>query len=99
LPGFVNLASIISATRIWRRQAGREGRRALSSALGEKDYLEGRFTAGDLIMTTVLRELVNSGTLSRFSNLDRFRERCEARPAFDRAMEGQMRAFRENAPS
>jgi glutathione S-transferase len=72
---------------------------ALSAWLGAKDYLEGRFTAGDLIMTTVLRELVDCGALARFPALDAYRRRGEARPAFGRAMEGQMRTFRENAPA
>jgi glutathione S-transferase len=77
-----------------------DGRLAsLSAWLGDKDYLEGRFTAGDLIMTTVLRELVDCGALARFPNLAAYRERCEARPAFGRAIEGQMRTFRENAPA
>jgi len=72
---------------------------ALSAWLAGKDYLEGRFTAGDLIMTTVLRELVDCGALSRFPILDAYRQRCEARPAFGRAMEAQMKPFRENAPA
>ena len=72
---------------------------ALSVWLGERDYLEDRFTAGDLIMTTVLRELVGSGVLARFPTLDAFRSRCEARPAFGRAMEAQMQTFRDNAPA
>jgi glutathione S-transferase len=71
---------------------------ALGTWLDGKDYLEGRFTAGDLMMTTVLRELVDGGALVRFPALDAYRRRCEARPAFVRAMEGQMRTFRENAP-
>jgi glutathione S-transferase len=72
---------------------------ALAAWLGAKDYLEGRFTAGDLIMTTVLRELVDCGALAPFPALDAYRRRGEARPAFGRAMEGQMRTFRENAPA
>ncbi len=72
---------------------------ALNAWLGGKDYLEGRFTAGDLIMTTVLRELVDCGALARFPSLDAYRRRCEARPAFGRALEGQMQTFRENAPA
>ncbi len=72
---------------------------ALSAWLEGKDYLEGRFTAGDLMMTTVLRELVNSGTLARFPILDAYRQRCEARPAFGRALEAQMQVFRDNAPA
>lgn len=76
-----------------------DGRLAsLAAWLGDKDYLEGRFTAGDLIMTTVLRELVDCGVLARFPTLDAYVRRCEARPAFGRAMEAQMRTFRENAP-
>jgi glutathione S-transferase len=72
---------------------------ALSTWLGDEEYLEGRFTAGDLIMTTVLRELVDCGALARFPNLDAYRRRCEARPAFGRAMAAQMQTFRENAPA
>ena len=72
---------------------------ALSGWLDGKDYLEGRFTAGDLIMTTVLRDLVDCGALARFPALDAYRRRCEARPAFGRALEAQHRTYRENAPS
>jgi glutathione S-transferase len=70
---------------------------ALGAWLAGKDYLEGRFTAGDLIMTTVLRELVDCGALARTPILDAYRRRCEARPAFGRALEAQMKPFRENA--
>ena len=72
---------------------------ALDAWLGVKDYLEDRFTAGDLIMTTVLRELVDCGALARFPALDAYRQRCEARPAFGRAMKGQMQTFLENEPA
>jgi glutathione S-transferase len=70
----------------------------LSKWLEGRDYLEDRFTAGDLMMTTVLRELVDSGVLARFPILDAYRRRCEARPAFARALEAQLQAFRENEP-
>ena len=72
---------------------------SLSAWLGDKDYLEGRFTAGDLLMTCVLRELVDSGMLARFPNLDAYRARCEARPAFGVALEAQLQVFRDNAPA
>jgi glutathione S-transferase len=72
---------------------------ALAAWLGDKDYLEGRFTAGDLVMTTVIRELVDSGMLARFPSLDAYRLRCEARPAFARAMAAHMAPFKENAPA
>jgi len=67
--------------------------------LGDKDYLEGSFTAGDLMMTTVLRNLVNSGVLAQHPTLDAYRRRCEARPGFVRALEAQLQPFRENAPA
>ena len=52
-----------------------------------------------LMMATVLRELVESGVLARFPMLDAYRQRCEARPAFARALEAQMQTFREHAPA
>ena len=71
---------------------------ALATWLGDKQHLEERFTAGDLMMTTVLRELVDSGTLLRYPTLDAYRLRCEARPAFAAALSGQMAAFAAHAP-
>jgi glutathione S-transferase len=69
----------------------------LASWLGDRDYLEGRFTAGDLMMTTVLRELGGTGLLARYPTVDALRQRCEARPAFKRALEAQLTPFREDA--
>ncbi len=71
---------------------------ALSAWLGDRPYLEDRFTAGDLMMAMVLRELVDCGVLAKFANLDAHRRRCEARPAFVRSLEAQLQTFRENAP-
>jgi glutathione S-transferase len=68
---------------------------SLGTWLDGKDYLESRFTAGDLIMTTVLRELGDSGILSQFPAIDAYRRRCEARPAFKRALEAQIADFDE----
>ena len=64
-----------------------------------REWLEGRFTAGDLMMVAVLRELVDGGFLARFPVLDAYRRRGEARPAFGRAMEAQLTPFREFAPA
>jgi glutathione S-transferase len=72
---------------------------ALSAWLTGKEYFEDRFTAADLMMTTVFRELVDCGVLGQFPTLDSHRKRCEARPAFGLAMEAQMKVFRENAPA
>ena len=71
----------------------------LSAWLGDKDYLEGRFTAGDIVMACVLRELAATDALAPFPNLEAYYRRCEARPAFGRAMEAQLQAFREHEPA
>lgn len=67
--------------------------RELAAALGDREYLEGRFTAGDLMMTTVLRILRHTDLLDREPRLKAYKERCEARPAFQRALRGQLSAF------
>lgn len=66
---------------------------ALEHWLGTKDYLENQFTAGDLLMTTVLRNLRTSEILSKYTAVAAYRKRCEARPAFKKAMEDHLRPF------
>jgi glutathione S-transferase len=66
---------------------------ALATWLGERAYLEGRFTAGDLMMTTVLRILRHTELLAGYPALTAYKERCEARPAFARALAAQLAAF------
>ena len=68
---------------------------SLAKALGDKPYLDGeRFTAGDLMMTTVLRIIP---ALVVDPRLTAYVERCTARPAFQRALDAQMGDFREAA--
>jgi glutathione S-transferase len=68
---------------------------ALATALGDKPYLDGdRFTAGDLMMTTVLRIAPSLVTDPR---LTAYVERCTARPAFRRAYDAQMGDFSQAA--
>ena len=69
----------------------------LAQALGEKEYLEGRFTVGDLMMADVLRILGDGPILNDFPTLKSYRERCMARPAYQRAMAAQMDGFRQAA--
>ncbi len=69
----------------------------LARALGEKEYLEGRFTAGDLMMADVLRIIESTGIVDDFPTLKAYRRRCEARPAFQRAMKAQMEEFADAA--
>jgi len=67
----------------------------LAKALGDKLYLDGaRFTAGDLMMTTVLRmcpDLIDD------QHLKAYVERCTARPGFKRALDAQMGDFKQAA--
>jgi glutathione S-transferase len=71
---------------------------ALSKTLGEKPYLDGaRFTAGDLMMTTVLRILRHTDIVTSDQRLAAYVERCTARPAFQRALAAQLGDFREAA--
>ena len=78
------------ATEVARRRLN-----GLAKSLGDKPYLDGdRFTAGDLLMTTVLRivpALVAEPPLSAYV------ERCTARPAFKRALNAQLADFKEAA--
>jgi glutathione S-transferase len=66
--------------------------------LGDKEWLENRFTIGDLIMVTVLRNLRHSGLVAEFPNLKAYQARGEARPAFQRALADQLAVFAENQP-
>jgi len=69
--------------------------RGLASALGDKPYLDGeRFSAGDLIMSTVLRIMP---ALIPDPRLAAYVERCTARPAFKRALDAQLSDFTQAA--
>jgi len=66
---------------------------ALEDWLDGRDYLEDRFTAGDLLMTTVLRILRHTDIVSGRPTLRAYQERCEARPAFQKAMADHLRPY------
>jgi glutathione S-transferase len=71
---------------------------ALSQSLGDNPYLDGaRFTAGDLMMTTVLRILKHTDIVTNDKRLADYVERCSGRPAFKRALDAQMRDFKTAA--
>jgi glutathione S-transferase len=77
---------------VQRRLAG------LSKSLGDKPYLDGdRFTAGDLMMSTVLRILNNTDIVTGDKRLAAYVERCTARPAFKRALDAQLGDFKKEA--
>jgi glutathione S-transferase len=70
---------------------------SLSKALGDKSYLDGDLTAGDLMMSTVLRILRHTDIVTSDGRLAAYVERCTARPAFQRALDAQLGDFREAA--
>ncbi|CAM3302157.1 glutathione S-transferase family protein [Corallococcus sp. ZKHCc1 1396] len=78
-------------------QAVRRRLKELATWLGDREYLEDRFTAGDLMMVTVLRILRHTDLLDSEPTLKAYKERCEARPAFQRALAAQMKPFQEQA--
>lgn len=73
--------------------------KCVSDALGDKDWLEGRFTIADLLLVTVLRQLRGGKVLDAFPNLTAFVAHGEARPAFQRALADQLAVFADNAPA
>jgi glutathione S-transferase len=70
----------------------------LSKALGTREYLDRRFTVADLLLTTVLRNLRHTAIVADYPNLAALQARCEARPAFTRALQAQMANFERFAP-
>lgn len=70
----------------------------LADALGDKEWLEGRFTIGDLMMVSVLRNLRHTELVAGQPRLAAFVARGEARPAFKQALNDQLAVFRENQP-
>lgn len=72
--------------------------RGLAARLVAREYLEDQFTAGDLLMTTVLRILRTTDLLSALPALVAYQARCEARPAFQKALRDHMATFQINEP-
>ena len=62
----------------------------LSRRLGDADWLDGAFSAGDLMMVSVLLRLKSSGILDAYPNLAAYLARGEARPAYKRAFAAQL---------
>ena len=74
----------------------RDRLKRLSARLGGADWLDGAFSAGDLMMVSVLLRLRASGILDEYPNLSAYVTRGEARPAYKRAFAAQLAV---NAPS
>lgn len=70
----------------------------MSKALGDKEWLEDRFTIADLMLVTVLRQLRGGQTVDKYPNLAAHVARGEARPAFQQALADQLAVFAQNEP-
>jgi len=107
-PHVSNLAAIdlFYAQEEWAK-ARRPGQEAftrmklasLARRLDGREWLEDRFTAADLIMVTVLRNLRHTDIVSADPVLGPYVARGEVRPAFQRALAAQLAPFKENAPA
>ncbi len=90
------MATILERDKPWfearqpmLEQAVRTRLNQLSTRLGDADWLDGDFSAGDLMMVGVLRRLGSSGLVQDYANLAAYVARAEARPAFKRAYDDQ----------
>jgi len=72
---------------------------AVATSLQDRDYLEHEFSAADLLMVSVLRFLRHTRLVSDNSVLSAYQARCEARPAFQRALAAQVAPFEQYAPA
>lgn len=106
-PSFMNVfaVTVFYADEEWAklRRAGAEDfarmkLKRVSDYLGDKQWLEDRFTIGDILMVTVLRLVKHTKLLDEFPSLAAYVRRGEARPAFQRALADQLAPFRANQP-
>jgi glutathione S-transferase len=77
----------------------RDRLRQLSGRLGDANWLDGAFSAGDLMMVSVLLRLRSSGILDEYRNLSDYVARGEARPAYKRAFDAQLAVNTGKPPS
>ncbi|HEX7761601.1 MAG TPA: glutathione S-transferase family protein [Caulobacteraceae bacterium] len=104
-PPIVNLGSakLFERDKAWYEErlpilvdGVRERLNQLSGRLGDADWLDDAFSAGDLMMVTVLRRLDGSVLLEDYPNLCAYIARGEARPAYQRAFADQLAVFTSN---
>ncbi|EJB03706.1 glutathione S-transferase [Rhizobium sp. BK619] len=95
-----SLATILERDEPWYEQrlralgdSIRKRLDSLSARLGDADWLDGAFSAGDLLMVTVLLRAQASGLLEEYPNLAAYVARGEARPAYQRAFAAQLAVF------
>jgi glutathione S-transferase len=93
----LSIAKLLEGDKPWSEQRlplvrdrVRERLGKLSGRLGDADWLDGAFSAGDLMMVSVLIRLKPSGLLTEYPNLAAYVARGEARPAYKRAFDAQL---------
>jgi glutathione S-transferase len=98
-------AKLLEGDKSWNKERvpiveerARNRLKQLSARLGEAQWLDGAFSAGDLMMVSVLLRLRSSGILDEFRNLSAYVTRGEARPAYKRAFDAQYAVFIGNQP-
>jgi glutathione S-transferase len=96
---------IFHADESWAKQrrpgaedAARQKLAPLAKRLAEREYLEDRFTAGDLMMATVLKNLRHTDLVTADPALGPYLARCEARPAYRKALADQVAVFAAHEP-
>jgi glutathione S-transferase len=94
------IAKLVEGDKTWSEQRMplvedriRDRLSALSARLGDADWLDGAFSAGDLMMVHVLLRLSGSGLLDEYPNLSTYVARAQARPAYKRAFDAQLAVF------
>ncbi|AWP59374.1 glutathione S-transferase [Bordetella bronchiseptica] len=94
------MATLLERDKAWHRQRlplldtrVNDRLRRLSCRLGDADWLDDEFSAGDLMMVSVLRRLADDDLLNQHANLRAYVARGEARPAFKRAFQAQLAVF------
>jgi len=93
-------ARILEADKSWSKERlplvqerVRNRLKQLATRLGDAEWLDGAFSAGDLMMVSVLLRLKPSGIPNEFPNLAAYLARGEARPAYKRAFDAQLAAY------
>jgi glutathione S-transferase len=99
-------AKILEADKSWSKERLpivqdriRDRLGALSDRVGDADWLDGAFSAGDLMMVAVLLRLRPSGMLDEYPKLAAYVARAEARPAYKRAFAAQLAVFTGKPPT
>ena len=107
-PNILALGDIdhFAAEEPWGKQRRPDVVRMVNARLGDvathlsgRDFLVNQFSAADIMMITVLRGLRHTSLISEFPALLSYRNRCEARPAFQRALSAQLDTFARHAPA